>query len=381
MPRRESIVFLDVHSWDYNAETPWQRPLGGTQSAACYLAAALAARGHRVALSTSTSAPGSFRGVECVGENPGRDANWLRQFDTIVILGTGQLGSIRNSFPATTRFLLWTGFNADLKVVGHLSDAGEQAAWSGFAFASLWQMRRFRAYYRVPPEKCRVLRYGAAPPFIDVPARMTAPGTAPHFLHTSSPDRGLSVLLDAWPAICAALPGARLTVTSSRRTYMIDEAEDDHRSLYERARAMPGVDYVGALSQPELAQLAARCDALLYPSIFAETGCIAAIEAMCAGLRVVTTDLAVLPETCAGYAALVEYDPRPSVLAPRFANAVIADMQRARMERDRFIAGQVEQQRFFRAIHDWVRIAAAWEDWLQTLQTMEEAGPVPAAAT
>ena len=63
-PRRFSVVFLDVHPWDYHAGTPWLRPLGGTQSAACYLASALAARGHRVALSTHTTEPGPPRGVD-----------------------------------------------------------------------------------------------------------------------------------------------------------------------------------------------------------------------------------------------------------------------------------------------------------------------------
>ena len=39
-------VFLDFIRWDYDVATPRERPLGGSQSALCYLAAALARRGH-----------------------------------------------------------------------------------------------------------------------------------------------------------------------------------------------------------------------------------------------------------------------------------------------------------------------------------------------
>ena len=365
MPHPLSIVFLDPHPWDYHAETPLQLPLGGTQSAACHLAAALAARGHRVALSTYTTAPGTYRGVECVGREPGRDVRWLRNFDVIVILGTGSAEQLRPAFPITARLILWTGFTPQLKVMQHLASEMEQAGWGGFAFASVWQARRFRETLRLPAGRCRVLRYGAAPPFLALPERQSPPPAAPTFLHTSSPERGLSVLLDAWPAIRAGLPDARLIVTSGRQTYQIAEADDAHRGLYDRARATEGVEYVGSLSQTALAELAGRCDALLYPSIFGETGCIAAIEGMAAGLRVVATDLAALPETGAGFAMLVRAGGDHAALARDFASTVIADWRNALAQPQAWVAQRVVQQRFIRAVHNWDRIAALWESWLR----------------
>jgi len=364
MARPLSIVFLDSHLWDYHADTPLQRPLGGTQSAACHLAAALAARGHRVALSTYTTEPGTHRGVECVGREPGRDVRWLRNFEFLVVLGTGSAEQLRPALPITTQLLLWTGYTPQLKIMHHLSGETEQGGWDGFAFASLWQMRRFRESYRLPAERCRVLRYGAAPTFLALPERHAPPPAAPTFLHTSSPERGLSVLLDAWPAIKAELPGARLVVTSGRQTYQIAEADDSHRAIYDRARATADVDYVGPLSQAALAELAGRCDALLYPSIFSETGCIAAIEAMAAGLRVIATDLAVLPETGAGFARLVRSSSDHRALAQHFAATTIADWRNALAQPQAFVAQRIAQHRFVRAVHSWDRIAAMWESWL-----------------
>ena len=40
-----NIAFLDSIGWDYDVSTPYERPLGGSQSALAYLAAELARRG------------------------------------------------------------------------------------------------------------------------------------------------------------------------------------------------------------------------------------------------------------------------------------------------------------------------------------------------
>ena len=57
------LAFVDFISWDYTIDAAYQRPLGGSQSALCYLAEQLAARGHTVQLINNTAMPGASRGV------------------------------------------------------------------------------------------------------------------------------------------------------------------------------------------------------------------------------------------------------------------------------------------------------------------------------
>jgi hypothetical protein len=55
---RMDIVFIDSTSWAaYDPDTPFERPLGGTQSAVCYLAPELAKLGHRVTLASRAAEP------------------------------------------------------------------------------------------------------------------------------------------------------------------------------------------------------------------------------------------------------------------------------------------------------------------------------------
>src|SRR5205085_11659760 len=63
--------------------------------------------------------------------------------------------------------------------------------------------------------------------------------------------------------------------------------------------------YRGSVPQTELAKSLRRASVLAYPNTFAETGCIAAMEALAAGLLVVSSDLGALPETCEGWGRLV----------------------------------------------------------------------------
>src|SRR5205085_10349229 len=59
-----TVMFYQPRSIRYDGDTPRTRGLGGTESAAVYLAEALAARGHRAIILNSCDEPRTVRGVE-----------------------------------------------------------------------------------------------------------------------------------------------------------------------------------------------------------------------------------------------------------------------------------------------------------------------------
>src|SRR5262249_38882216 len=124
-----------------------------------------------------------------------------------------------------------------------------------------------------------------------------------------------SVLLDAWERLSPV--NAELHVWSSMKLYLVDDSPYQH--LYDRALSMRGVFYHGIAPNAELRAALRTMHFLVYPCTFAETACLAVIEAMGAGCRVIVPSLGALPETTAGYARVYPSNPRADEHAVRFS--------------------------------------------------------------
>jgi glycosyltransferase involved in cell wall biosynthesis len=55
----------------------------------------------------------------------------------------------------------------------------------------------------------------------------------------------------------------------------------------------------------------------VYPSVYMETSCMAIQEALMAGCLAITDNFGALPETCAEWAWMFQYDERPEVMVQR----------------------------------------------------------------
>jgi glycosyltransferase involved in cell wall biosynthesis len=355
------IAFFDPTSHDYTVETPFDVPFGGSQSSLCYLAIELAALGHQVSTITQTSKPGRYRGVECAGPKPGIEKAFLDRFDVIVVLNCALGAELRRVLRPDIRLVLWTQHAENQPAVASLAEPAERDSWSSFVLISSWQAESYRRRFGVPMERSVILRNAMAPAFAALPARgRRDPASPPVFAYTSTPFRGLDVLLDAWPEIREGLPGARLQVFSSMAVYQKGGEADEYAALYERSRGLAGVEYVGSLAQPDLAQALHKADGLSYPSTFAETSCIAAIEALAAGCLVLTTDLGALRETTAGFARLLSLPPRREDLAQLYAAMVVREWNAAAIGPAVNSARIAAQRDFMRRNATWPVRATEW---------------------
>ena len=61
----------------------------------------------------------------------------------------------------------------------------------------------------------------------------------------------------------------RLKVFSSLKVYQVTEDRDEWEPLYRRCAETAGVEYVGSLTQPELARELRSVNILAYPNTFA----------------------------------------------------------------------------------------------------------------
>jgi glycosyltransferase involved in cell wall biosynthesis len=361
------LCFIDLMPWDYDADTPHERPLGGMQSAACHLAAALAAAGHEVALATNTTRPAKRRGVDCLSLDDHDARARIRQtrWDALVSL-TAIPRLVRDLAAPGTPAILWTGHADDQPAVQCLSDAAVRDGWDAVVLVSEWQRARYADHFGLSSRRTAVLRNAIAPAFenlfADADALARAKQADPLLLaYTSTPFRGLDLLAAMFPLIPRP---SRLRIFSDMGTYLTGPADSQFQALYEQCRNTPGIEHVGTLPQPELAQALRAVSILAYPCTFPETGCIAALEAMAGGCAVVASDLGALAETTAGHALLVEPGEDWSSFGARYLTAL--DLVMASILSPPGIARLWDQVRFVNDTATWSKRADEWLAFFKT---------------
>ena len=96
---------------------------------------------------------------------------------------------------------------------------------------------------------------------------------------SSSPDRGLKLLLDNWDKIKAVMPNATLDVCSP--PYAETWTERDYSNL-------DGVTWVGSLNHYDLRKQIGKAEYWIYSSEYLETYCITALEMLRGKVKIIT---------------------------------------------------------------------------------------------
>jgi glycosyltransferase involved in cell wall biosynthesis len=152
----------------------------------------------------------------------------------------------------------------------------------------------------------------SGPHVVPHPLREIAERAAPRregyalFVGRLEPEKGLDVAIEA-----CRREGLPLVVAGA----------GSERSRFE---GTPGISFVGAVDQAELARLRAGAGVAVMPSLFAETFGLAAAEAMAAGLPVVASRIGALPEIL----------PTGWLVPPGDATALAAALARLRGDRE-----------------------------------------------
>lgn len=155
--------------------------------------------------------------------------------------------------------------------------------------------------YRVIPNGIDVDEYQRGP---SIPGRVT-------FLGRDDPRKGLSVLLEAWPAIREAMPAATLVVIGA-----------------EREPVPPGVTYLGRVSEAGKRAALAEAEVFCAPNLGGESFGLVVVEGMASGCAVVASAIPAFAHVLGDAGELVS--PGDAVgLAERIL-MLLSDPERAR---------------------------------------------------
>jgi len=195
-----------------------------------------------------------------------------------------------------------------------------------FVFVSNWQYGRYQLIHGLPyDEKSIILESGIEPadPFL----RYTEGDGKIRLVYTSTPQRGLEILVPAFEALAKKHPEIHLDVFSSFKIYGWNTADAPFEKLFDRCKNHPQITYYGFVPNIDLKTHLNKSHIFAYPSIWLETSCRAMLEAMSAGLICVHPNFGALPETSGGLNMMYNGSQNNNVHVNIFTNHLDAAIQ------------------------------------------------------
>jgi predicted O-linked N-acetylglucosamine transferase (SPINDLY family) len=174
--------------------------------------------------------------------------------------------------------------------------------FAAIVFVSEWQKKIYEEKFNINFGQQAVVLPNAIVPFDHdvIMNKSSNKDNGPiRLIYHTTPHRGLQILLPVFVELYNNKYGNKihLDVYSSFEVYGWKHKDEPYQPLFDVCRNHPGCTYHGYKPNGEVREALKRSHIFAYPSIWPETSCIAAIEAMSAGVTVVTSQSGALPET------------------------------------------------------------------------------------
>lgn len=336
----------------FDGDTPDQRALGGSETALVQAARALAERGHQVTVFNNCARPGLFDGVTYLHRREFVKRFMAAAFDVFIV----------------SRFF---GFfsvpiRADLKILWNHDTLDRPAALRPFLdridiFFTLSGFHRDNFLTRIPEiaDRIFVTRNGIDPVLIDQAIEGVSKDPD-KIIYASRPERGLKILLeDIWPELIQARPGLTLYLCG----YEVDRRDlapglaELYNSIDDLVNESKNVVSLGPLAKQDYYQHLAESALMLYPCVFPEISCIAALEAQACLTPILTTDGFALSETVETPEFKVPGRPGTESCNQEFIKRALGLLQAP----DKAAALAGEAGLAVRGHYNWPLIAAEWD--------------------
>lgn len=326
--------------------------LGGSETAFIQVTRALARRGHEVLAFNSCEEPREYDGVRYHPFANSLPVLAREDFDVFVV---SRYSAFFNLPVAAGLKVLWNHDTLDnpreLRLVHDEIDL----------FLVLSNFHKDNFLIRLPQldDRLVVTRNGLDFDLLDRASAGTA--VDPNkIIHASRPERGLKTLLESvWPRLHRWNPDLKLHVCGYQIT--LDNPPPHLAELYRRVNVLlestPGVVILGGLSKDEYYRHLAESTLMLYPSIFPEVSCLAALEAQALGVPILTSDAFALSETVV--APQMKVGGRPG--SADYVNDYVERAIHLLSNRRELQAIGRESREIIRNRYSWDQVAAEWD--------------------
>lgn len=244
----------------------------------------------------------------------------------------------------------------------HLRDAASRSRFKKIVMVSNWQMQQYKDYLGVPYSDCVVLK-NAINPITGIDKS----GDTLRLIYHSTPHRGLQILVPVFERLCDFHSDIELDVFSSFKLYGWEHRDEEFESFIQRCKDHPKINYHGTQSNDVVRKAVARAHIFAYPSIWRETSCLCAMEAMSGGALIVAPNYAALPETTAGFAMMYQWDEDIQRHAVVFFDQLNSAIASWKQERAALAEHLVAQKSYADHMYSWQRRAVEWTNFLKTI--------------
>ena len=266
-----------------------------------------------------------------------------------------------NNADFNKKTVYWNQLSYDQEAISFLNDTGMVERINHFVFVSYWQAEIYKKFFDLPDSKINVIKNAC----IGVEPKLEGNNNKIKVCYTSTPWRGLDILLDSWAKLN---PRAELHIFSGTKIYgneFYKSQDEVHKHLYNKCNKIPNVIYRDNISNAELRKELPSFDILAYPNTFEETSCISVIEAISAGLRVICSSLGALPETTEGWARMYPSIRDRSLHIKTFADILGEEIDAVR---DGIYADQSRlQTEVYAPAWNWDERIYDWEGFLSSI--------------
>ena len=257
--------------------------------------------------------------------------------------------------------ILWCHDTWDDPESQHLKEEERRARFEKFVFVSNYQLSTYNLALQVPYAQSFVMQNAIEP----IELKDKNKDQIKLIYHTT-PHRGLNVAVAAIMEL-AKNYGDKIhfDVFSSFEAYGWKDRDKEFEDLFNNIREHPQMTYHGYQPNEKVREALQEAHIFAYPSIWPETSCIAAIEAMSAGCQIVCPNYAALPETTANFATMYQWSEDIQFHANVFANMLNAAIQNHYDENTQ--RKLLYQKNYTDNFYNWDLRASQWTGFLQGL--------------
>jgi len=259
--------------------------------------------------------------------------------------------------------ILWMHHYINQKETENLKNKEYISKLDHIVFNSNWNFENFQLQYKIPQNKSIVLKNA-----INKIEFKNKPKDKISLIYHTTPWRGLELLLKVFKKIENV--NVELNICSSTIIYgkkFHSSYDVKFKKLFDDCKNTKNVHFHGYKDNSSIVEMLKEVHIFSYPSIWIETSCISAIEAMAAGCEVVTTNLGALKETCSPYAKFVNFEKNLHNLELNYLNSLIDSINNFWSEDNQ--QKLKKQREKINQIYSWETRKVEWINFLKKIKS------------